>query len=220
MTSEARLKGWEKRREKYGPTGQPPYLCRRTGRTGPRPKLSDRVTDAEYIERLKALCITQPNGCWLYTGFVHKPPRNYGEMSYRGKNWRTHRLSYALHKGPIPKGMVVMHACDNPPCCNPAHLRLGTHLDNMSECRAKGRYYYANLTHCKNGHEFNDANTYYIKTPGPSFGLRACRACQRERQRRKYHENREFHNARNREYRRRRKSLSTEGSGSTVTTEP
>lgn len=177
------------------------------------------LTDADYMEKLIGRCIKMPNGCWEYQGFKRKPPRHYGDLSYRGTTWRTHRLAYHLSKGAIPDGMVVMHACDNPPCCNPAHLRLGTHLDNMSECRAKGRYYYANLTHCKNGHEFNEANTYYIKTPGPSFGLRACRACQRLRQREKYHKFRDRYLAKQRQRRRERKSLSAVGFGSTVSGE-
>lgn len=104
------------------------------------------------------------------------PPRHYGEISYRGTNWATHRLMYRLAHGTIPDGMLVMHTCDNPPCCNPAHLRLGTHLENMRECREKDRYYYANLTHCKRGHEFTPENTgrYYTEKQ-----LRSCKACQR-----------------------------------------
>ena len=167
--SDTIIRGWETRRKKYGPSGKPSATRRP----------SDKITDAEYFERLKSLCKIEENGCWMYQGFLHKPPRNYGDMSYRSKNWRTHRLSYFLAKGPIPKGMVVMHTCDHPPCCNPDHLKLGTHLENMADCRAKGRYYYANLTHCKRGHEFNDENTFYITTPGEQFGLRQCKACRR-----------------------------------------
>lgn len=180
MVSEARSKGWEKRREKYGPSGRPPG-SKNPGRYGPREKLSDRNDDAEYLARMNARCIVTEKGCWEWQGYRHKPPRNYGDMGYRGENWATHRLAYHLNKGPIPKGMVVMHSCDNPPCCNPDHLSLGTHLQNMADCRAKGRYYYANLTHCKRGHEFNEENTYIIKTPGIRFGLRACKICMRER---------------------------------------
>ncbi len=174
-------------------------------------------TDADYLEDLKSKCKVMPSGCWEWQGFRHKPPRHYGDTSYRGKKMASHRMAYIVSKGPIPKGMLVMHTCDNPPCCNPDHLKLGTHLENMADCRAKNRYYYANLTHCKRGHEFNEENTYYIKTPGPSFGLRACRVCQRERQREKYRQNPELRNARNREYRRRRREKLKESSGSTVT---
>lgn len=137
------------------------------------------VSDAEYIARLREKCVVTEAGCWEYQGFTRKPPRNYGDMSYRCERWRTHRLSWHLHFGPIPDGMHVLHKCDNPPCCNPDHLRLGTHLENMRECREKDRYHYAKLTHCKHGHEFTPENTYYIQ----GGHLRACKACQRVRQR-------------------------------------
>lgn len=48
-------------------------------------------------------------------------------------------MAYELTKGHIPAGMIVMHTCDNPPCCNPSHLVLGTQAENLADMRAKGR---------------------------------------------------------------------------------
>jgi hypothetical protein len=50
------------------------------------------------------------------------------------------RVAWELMNGVIPDGYDVMHKCDNPPCCNPNHLKLGTHLQNMADMKEKKRY--------------------------------------------------------------------------------
>lgn len=52
-----------------------------------------------------------------------------------------HRLALALSRGPVPADALVIHGCDNPPCCNPAHLRLGTHADNAADRRDRRRHW-------------------------------------------------------------------------------
>lgn len=91
--------------------------------------------------RLSAMQKVVPNGCWGWLGSTNG--RGYGQLSSRhgrgGSPEKAHRVSYEFHHGPIPKGMVVCHKCDNPPCTNPNHLFLGTQKDNMIDCSKKGR---------------------------------------------------------------------------------
>ena len=64
----------------------------------------------------------------------------YGFFGVKGKNVLTHRFAYeATHGEGSAKGKVVRHTCDNPPCCNPKHLILGTHKDNMHDKIKRGR---------------------------------------------------------------------------------
>lgn len=74
--------------------------------------------------------------CWVWTG-KRWPHAGYGK-SY-GRSQYAHRVAFALVNGPIPDGKHVMHTCDNRLCCNPNHLKLGTHMDNMADRTAKGR---------------------------------------------------------------------------------
>lgn len=75
--------------------------------------------------------------CWIWTG--SKKSDGYGAVEVNRKSMSAHRIAYELTYGPIPKGMLVCHHCDNPSCCNPSHLFLGTYKDNRLDCVRKGR---------------------------------------------------------------------------------
>jgi len=79
----------------------------------------------------------EPNGdCLEWSGCCHAT--GYGQTWVNGKPWSTHRL--ALHlEGIDVSGHLVLHSCDNRLCCNPDHLRLGTHQENMDDMKSRGR---------------------------------------------------------------------------------
>ena len=81
--------------------------------------------------------ITNLLDCWEWT--ASKDSCGYGTFIYNKKFISSNRMAYILVYGNIPINMHVLHKCDNPTCCNPAHLFLGTHQDNMIDRNRKGR---------------------------------------------------------------------------------
>lgn len=78
------------------------------------------------------------NGCWIFTGFIKWD--GYGWLNRNGRNMTAHRYAWILTHGEPQEGAHILHQCDVPACCNPDHLRLGTHRENMAEMMERGRH--------------------------------------------------------------------------------
>ena len=82
--------------------------------------------------------VNKTGTCWLWLGATSR--HGYGKMKNRDRRLVfAHRFAWQLEHGPIPEGMCVCHHCDVPACVNPAHLFLGTMLDNVRDMHAKQR---------------------------------------------------------------------------------
>ena len=143
----------------------------------------EKIKVTSLMEKFESKYIPEPmSGCWLWIG-ANSGKGGYGQISINGRIKRAHRVSWELHRGFIPEGMLVCHHCDTPPCVNPDHLFVGTYSDNTIDSVKKGRHRNMNTvkTHCMAGHPFSGGNLYIdIK------GYRHCRMCGATRHRRDY----------------------------------
>ena len=114
------------------------------------------------------------NECWEWHGA--RTTYGYGQKWDGEKVRYTHRLAYEWAFGKIPKGQLVLHHCDNPPCVNPDHLFLGTHKTNAKDKVNKHRHQNQKKTHCKNGHLLSGYNLMVKKSQNGYIGRR-CRTC-------------------------------------------
>lgn len=112
-------------------------------------------------------------GCWNFMGY--RTSSGYGQLWYRGKLNFAHRISYVRSIGPIPKGLIIHHICENRRCINPEHLKpvsmgLNTLLGNGPTAKN------ARKKICKRGHKLAGRNLYVYP-----WGYRVCRTCKRKR---------------------------------------
>ena len=125
-----------------------------------------------FLEKIELDLIT---GCWNWT--ARKFWGGYGCFRVTGpaRNVSANRFSYSYFKGPIPPGLVVDHVCKNRACCNPDHLEAVTYKENTRREGSRRKL------QCRNGHPFDDRNTYVHD------GQRSCRRCAADRVRLKRH---------------------------------
>ena len=108
--------------------------------------LTTDVISPSLLKRLSShIHVTTEDDCWEWQ--ASRTPPGYGRthvfdpVAGKNRGEYAHRLAYIAENGvDIPAGMVIMHLCDNPPCCNPAHLRMGTYRDNTQDAIRKGRW--------------------------------------------------------------------------------
>jgi hypothetical protein len=129
----------------------------------------------------KAVKIRGPDECWEWT---KGKSSGYGAVAWQGRKVRgAHVIAYCLAIGPIPDDKPhILHSCDNPPCCNPKHLRAGTRKDNMRESAIKGRHRMRNDRHPKRKldwplvHRIRREYRLLLKQGAKKYGLQACLA--------------------------------------------
>lgn len=87
-------------------------------------------------------------GCWIWTGAIFKQ-NGYGQMTNNmlaSVPITAHRAAWMLYRGPIPKGLMVLHKCDVRKCVNPEHLYVGNNADNMRDRSQRGIVHQRRLT--------------------------------------------------------------------------
>lgn len=134
--------------------------------------ISMKSVSERFMEKVR---ITEA-GCWEWQGSIQK---GYGFWCWK----RAHRISWEMHRGPIPLGLHVCHKCDNPPCVNPDHLWLGTPRDNANDRDAKGRgrtYIHPVRSECPKGHAYTPENTAIYGRRDRKTKARRCLQCRTE----------------------------------------
>jgi hypothetical protein len=120
--------------------------------------------------RFHARYVVTENGCWQWTGKLMKI--GYAEISWNGRRFYAHQVSYLLHKGDIPEGLEIDHLCENKGCVNPDHLEAVPHWVNSVRGNFKKRH-----SHCKNGHPLSGDNVGIQNTTRTRY----CRICNSRR---------------------------------------
>jgi CxxC motif-containing protein len=132
----------------------------------------------DQLKRFESKVTFAPNGCIIWTGAKAK---GYGRFSLNGKVQGAHRVAWEHKNGAIPEGLDLDHQCHNEDttclggfdcphraCVNPDHLEPVTRQTNLKR-------HFRRITHCPQGHEYDDENTRIYK------GTKICRTCHNQR---------------------------------------
>ena len=118
------------------------------------------------VSKLKSFCkISKRTNCWTWQR--SRNTGGYGVCIHNQQHWLVHRLMCVLHcveNWEYLEYNIVLHHCDNPPCCNPEHLTIGTHGENIRDAKSKGRW-----------------NTFNRGTGGKRFKINKKRKCNKKR---------------------------------------
>ena len=139
-----------------------------------------RLSKAEFLRFFEKVNVQGRDECWLWK--AARDDQGYGVFRIDGKNDRAHRVSLKYWGIKIPYGFHVDHLCRNPPCLNPGHLEpVPPRINSIRSNSASGKN--SRKTHCANGHEFNESNTYLRSTGINNPKTRQCKQCNSRRKR-------------------------------------
>lgn len=123
---------------------------------------------SDQLARFKSFVdVKGPDCCWDWRGARIK--FGYGHFTLGGKSVKSHRLAYEWLGGTPISGHHVLHRCDNPPCCNPGHLFLGTPLDNSRDMVSKGRAYGGSRHHRTRLSDADIATIFRLRASGETL---------------------------------------------------
>jgi len=123
--------------------------------------------------------VEKTDSCWLWTASINT--QGYGNITRQYKKILAHRYSYEHSNGFIPSGHEIDHLCENKICVKPDHLVAITRSDHAKHTAQMIRKMSLERTHCANGHELNDENSYLYSRPNGAEGnvRRVCRSCKK-----------------------------------------